>query len=272
MRLLKFTDQGQLSLTEFPEDNIPPYAILSHTWGADNEEVIFDDIMNDAGKSKEDSLGFKKILFCGEQAKSDGLKYFWVDTCCINKSSSQELSEAINSMFQWYQESAVCYVFLSDVLASDIDTDSQTELPSMFKNSRWFTRGWTLQELVAPTSVKFFSQEEKMLGDKKSLQQEIHTITGIAIQALRGRSLSQFTVEERMSWAQGRITKRKEDHAYCLLGIFDVHMPLLYSEGKEKALSRLHEEIHKASNGKSLNSRTFNDIRGHISIYMSTHY
>jgi hypothetical protein len=90
---------------------------------------------------------------------------------------------------------------------------------SNFRESRWFTRGWTLQELLAPVSVDFFSKEGTRLGDKKSLEQEIHKITGIAIEALRGKPLSSFTVPEQISWAAKRKTKRKEDQAYSLLGI-----------------------------------------------------
>jgi Heterokaryon incompatibility protein (HET) len=249
MRLLELKAHGEFSLTEFVGDNIPPYAILSHTWGADGEEVTFKDLVDHTGKSK---AGYTKIQFCGEQAASDGLQYFWIDTCCIDKSSSAELTEAINSMFRWYRGAVKCYVYLSDVSIRDCDKNdhsSQFTLESAFQESRWFTRGWTLQELVAPTSVEFFSLEGKRLGDKKSLERQVHEITGIAIQALQGCPLSNFSVIERMSWAAKRKTTRKEDKAYSLLGIFDVHMPLIYGEGK-KAFIRLKEEIDKSSNGK----------------------
>jgi len=203
--------------------------------------------------------GYDKIRFCGEQARHDGLQYFWIDTCCIDKSSSTELQEAINSMYRWYRDAAKCYVYLADVprLALDADVNS-SQLPweSSFRKSRWFTRGWTLQELVAPASVEFFSKEGEQLGNKRSLERYIHEVTGIPVKTLRGSSLSDFSVPERMSWAEKRETTRKEDKAYSLLGIFDVYMPLIYGEGRENAFKRLRDEIDKSSKGKSL-SLTF---------------
>jgi hypothetical protein len=112
MRLLELKNHSEFSLTKDLIDNIPPYAILSHTWGADTEEVSFKDLISGTGESKS---GYEKIRFCGEQARCDGLQYFWVDTCCIDKSNNNELSEAINSMFRWYCNAATCYVYLSDV-------------------------------------------------------------------------------------------------------------------------------------------------------------
>jgi hypothetical protein len=130
------------------------------------------------------------------------LEYFWIDTCCINKADFTELSEAINSMFRWYRNAARCYVYLSDVFSPAFDTNEKPNLQlweSDFQKSRWFTQGWTLQELLAPTSVEFFSQERKRLGDKRSLKQQIHEITGIADSALQGAALSQFSIDERLS-------------------------------------------------------------------------
>ncbi|KAF2726394.1 heterokaryon incompatibility, partial [Polyplosphaeria fusca] len=142
---------------------------ISHTWGADQEEVTFKDIMETTGRDK---IGYEKFQFCRERATSDCLDYFWIDTCCIDKSSSTELSEAINSMFRWYREAAKCYAYLSDV---STDGSIQTGPPSQptweaaFQRSRWFTCGWTLQELLAPASVRFYSTDGKLLGDKTSL-------------------------------------------------------------------------------------------------------
>ena len=243
MRLLRLQNNSDFSLAEFIGKNIPPYAILSHTWGVDNEEVNFKDLEDGVGKSK---AGYSKIRFCGKQAANDGLQFFWVDTCCIDKSSSAELSEAINSMFLWYQNAAKCYVYLSDVSigSSDgSDLSSQRTWKPAFQHSRWFTRGWTLQELLAPTSIEFFSAEGERLGDKISLVQEIYNTTRISIRALQGSPLSQFGVDERMSWSERRVTKREEDAAYSLLGIFDIHMPLIYGEGRQKALNRLRKKI-----------------------------
>jgi Heterokaryon incompatibility protein (HET) len=247
MRLLKAEEDGEFSLIEFIGDKIPRYAILSHTWGADGEEVTYQDLTRGTGQRK---AGYQKIRFCGKQAATDGLQYFWVDTCCIDKSSSAELQEAINSMFRWYHDAGKCYVYLSDVSISGSSENgqfSQETWEPAFQKSRWFTRGWTLQELIAPASVEFFSVEGERLGDKKSLERQIHDITGITPQALQGGPLSHFGVDKRMSWAAKRETKREEDAAYSLLGIFDIHMPLIYGEGRKKALARLQKEIKDTS-------------------------
>lgn len=245
MRLLQYND-GDLSLTTF-FDKIPQkYAILSHTWGA--EEVTFDDLRKRTCGKK---AGYRKIRFCGEQARRDGLQYFWVDTCCIDKSSSAELTEAINSMFRWYRESTKCYVYLSDVSRRAVDSDDLA-WEAAFRISKWFTRGWTLQELIAPTSVEFFSEEEELLGNKSTLEGHICEIARLPAKALRGSPLSDFSITSRMSWAERRETTREEDQAYSLLGIFDVYMPLIYGEGREHALERLREIINKHSKGKQI--------------------
>jgi hypothetical protein len=226
MRLLQYNNDGEFGLTQFFHD-IPPYAILSHTWGLEVEEVTFQDMMDGNGTSK---AGFSKIRFCGEQARRDGLNYFWVDTCCIDKSSSAELSEAINSMFSWYKNSAFCYVFIEH---KDL------------VGSKWFTRGWTLQELIAPSNVVFYNSLWNPLGTKKKLQDVITSITGIHPKFLGGTDLETASVAQKMSWAAKRTTTRVEDVAYSLLGIFDINMPLLYGEGRTKAFRRLQEEIIK---------------------------
>ena len=154
MRLLKLNSNGGFLLETF-RGTIPPYAILSHTWGGDDDEVTFKDIMDGVGENK---AGYQKLVFCGGQAKSDGLSYFWVDTCCIDKSNTTELSKAINSMFRWYQNAERCYAYLSDVsLRTQTGQATDVELESSFRNSRWFKRGWTLQELLAPKIVEFYS-------------------------------------------------------------------------------------------------------------------
>ncbi|KAF1988157.1 HET-domain-containing protein [Aulographum hederae CBS 113979] len=243
MRLLKLENSGEICLIERSRNDIPQYAILSHTWGPDGEEVTYDDMIKKSGEHK---LGYKKIQFCGNQAKNDGLQYFWIDTCCIDKSSSAELSEAINSMFRWYQNSTKCYVYLADVSSRKrkaIDRCSESTWEPAFRDSKWFTRGWTLQELIAPRSVEFFSKEDEKLGDRKSLEQQLRDITGIPIHALRGEPLSHFNANERITWAARRITKLEEDKAYCLLGIFDVSMAAIYGEGGHRAYRRLLNEI-----------------------------
>ncbi|KAF2181607.1 kinesin light chain 1 [Zopfia rhizophila CBS 207.26] len=248
MRLLECNSRGEFSLTKdfIGDEEVPPYAILSHTW-QEGQEVTFDDLGNDTGKSK---AGYDKIRFCAQQAERDGLRYFWVDTCCINKADHIELQDAINSMFRWYQNATRCYVYLSDALATEQEASSgfsEFTWEPAFRASRWFTRGWTLQELLAPRAVKFFSREGKPLGDKRTLEQQIHEITGIAILALRGTPLYEFDVEERLSWVKDRRTTRKEDKAYSLLGIFDIYMPLIYGEGEENAFKRLRKKIDKSA-------------------------
>jgi hypothetical protein len=249
IRLLQYKSEGGLSLTTFLGDNTTPrYAILSHTWEAG--EVTFADLRDGTGT---EMAGYEKIQFCGEQAKRDGLQYFWVDTCCIDKSSSAELAEAINSMFRWYRNADKCYVYLPDVSRPSFDVNNQSNNlldEAAFRQSRWFTRGWTLQELIAPRLVEFFSRNWESLGDKKSLEQYICEITGIPSKVLQGAPLSNFNIAERMSWARSRKTTCEEDQAYSLLGIFDVYMPLIYGEGKEHALKRLREIINEPSKGK----------------------
>ncbi|PQE23357.1 hypothetical protein CJF32_00009416 [Rutstroemia sp. NJR-2017a WRK4] len=247
MRLLKCDKNSDFSLTnDLVGGKLPKYAILSHTWG--DEEVIFQDMVEGTAKGK---AGYEKLRFCARQAERDNLQYFWVDTCCIDKSNNTELSEAINSMFRWYRDADRCYVYLSDVPIigyEELGDQRQHHPPwkSAFQMSRWFTRGWTLQELLAPVSVEFFTREGTLLGDKKFLEQEIHKITGIPVPALQGTPLFQFEVDERFAWAQARKTTREEDSAYCLLGIFGVFVPLIYGEGREHAIARLKKEVYNS--------------------------
>ncbi|PSN59011.1 HET-domain-containing protein, partial [Corynespora cassiicola Philippines] len=243
MRLLKHTSEDEFVLTKFlVGDKIPPYAILSHTW-EDGEEVTYNELTDGTGKSKN---GYKKIQLCGQKAKRDGLQYFWVDTCCINKSNHVELREAINSMFRWYQNAAKCYVYLSDVSIlkrKGKDEVSEHSWEPAFRKSRWFIRGWTLQDLLAPRSVEFFSREFVRLGDRGSLTRQIHEMTGIHELALQGTPLHQFSLNERLSWIETRNTTLKEDKAYCLQGILDIYMIPLYGEGSASAFKRLMDEI-----------------------------
>ena len=227
-------------------DTIPPYVILSHTWG--EQEVSFTDIQTPFAKSTTSKRGFEKIARCCKQAKTDGYDYAWIDTCCIETSSSSELSEAINTMFRWYKNSSVCYAYLSDVETLD-------EL----RLSRWWTRGWTLQELIAPSHVIFFSKTWDPLGTKESLASKIVERTRVDyLTLLDPDNLPYVSVARRMSWMWGRQTSRREDTAYCLLGIFDVNMPLLYGEG-EKAFIRLQEHIISTISDPSLLAWAFKD-------------
>ena len=242
MRLLHTTNH---KLEEFKAHEIPLYAILSHTWG--ENEVTFQDIKGADVKNEERC---KKIRNTCTIAADHGFDYVWIDTCCIDKTSSAELSEAINSMYRWYQESGVCYAYLADVL-SKADDHQSIARSSEFSECRWFTRGWTLQELIAPSTVIFFDQKWQEIGTKSSLRQPISEITGIPDSILLGDDLERASIAQRMSWASGRESTRVEDGAYCLMGIFFVNMPLLYGEG-ERAFIRLQEEIIRVSDDHSL--------------------
>ncbi|KAF2201152.1 hypothetical protein GQ43DRAFT_448996 [Delitschia confertaspora ATCC 74209] len=207
------------------------------------------------------------IISACQQARQDNLAYVWIDTCCIDKSSSAELSEAINSMWRYYERSAMCYAYLDDVDVfdplrgghgvSNASDGSSEELTSKqvdlidekdLARSRWFTRGWTLQELIAPARVAFYIKGWNFVGYKATMGRKLERITGIGTEILMEHwpKLDTVSVARRMSWAAKRETTRVEDMAYCLLGIFDVNMPLLYGEG-EKAFVRLQEEIMKDS-------------------------
>lgn len=246
-----------------------PYAILSHRWLEDaNHEVLFADIeeidevistttsathvgtirnAQYTGVPPKFKIGFAKLKGAALQALHDGYHYVWVDTCCMDKNSSAELSEAINSMWKWYSASSICYVYLSDV--SDVESK---DFDSEFGKSQWWKRGWTLQELLAPSRLTFFSATWHVVGHKKGLDKEISIITGISPNAINGTiSLYRYSIAQRMSWASRRTTTRIEDIAYCLMGIFDVHMPLLYGEGKN-AFLRLQQEIMKNSDDETI--------------------
>lgn len=233
MRLINTTT---FELEEYFGSNIPKYAILSHAWGI--EEVSFQDWANPSRRIAK--AGYLKIDSACRQARTDGLDYLWVDTNCIDKSSSAELTEAINSMFSWYRNSLVCYAYLEDVPEK------------RFENSRWFTRGWTLQELLAPSIVNFYDDGWTMLGTKPDLATEISNITGIGKGYLvQPSSVKHASVATRMNWISRRETTREEDMAYCMLGIFDINMPLLYGEGG-KAFMRLQEEIIRVSDDHTI--------------------
>lgn len=257
MRLIEAASLRILSFED--ETKIPPYAILSHTWG--NSEVTFAELTNASIPSfHPQSHGYRKIDKACQQALQDHLAYVWVDTCCIDKSSSAELSEAINSMFKWYANAEVCYAYLDDVdatLQARYNSESGRYFeewnitPEELARARWFTRGWTLQEVLAPMHVVFFARGWKYIGTKESLREPLAEITKIDITALDGVSLESFSVATKMSWAARRVTTRLEDIAYSLMGLFDVNMPLLYGEG-EKAFIRLQEEILKDSHDQSL--------------------
>ncbi|KAK3115867.1 hypothetical protein LTR53_004367 [Teratosphaeriaceae sp. CCFEE 6253] len=242
MRLLRLNNRGEVQFVEEQPDSVPSYAILSHTWGADKDEVTYGDILDGTGVDK---AGYSKLTFCGRQAKQDGLEYFWVDTCCIDKRNLSELAEAINSMFAWYRGAEKCYVYLADVLYLKRDHEGSMPWEEAFRDSKWLTRGWTLQELLAGRDVIFFSREGRLLGSKATLGWQLQQWTGIPASALQGEPMDNFSHEERLRWAEKRQTRKIEDKWYSLLGIFGVHMPLVYGEG-ENARDRLLDAISKS--------------------------
>ncbi|KAF4927088.1 Vegetative incompatibility protein HET-E-1 [Colletotrichum viniferum] len=223
----------------------PPYAILSHTW--EQGEVTFHDVSEENADGKPGWLKVTSFCRIVNQYLLEPVEYVWVDTCCIDKSSSAETSEAINSMFRYYQEATYCFVYLVDVVY-----DSFGELfHTVFVNSRWFTRGWTLQELIAPPELMFFDMNWKYIGTKIDLAAFISEKTKVDIRTLISGDWPGASIARRMSWASTRQTTRPEDMAYCLLGLFGVHMPLIYGEGP-KAFVRLQEEILKESDDYSI--------------------
>ncbi|KAK4187329.1 heterokaryon incompatibility protein-domain-containing protein, partial [Podospora australis] len=240
----------------------PPekYAILSHAWA--EEELTFQEFRSLEGvggalaeqeaRRIRNKKGFKKIQQCCHLALSNNLRLAWVDTCCIDKASSAELSESINSMFHWYKESTICYVYLEDVTSVSVTTKPNEADPyKPDEPSRWYTRGWTLQELLAPARVDFYNSSWQKIGSKWGLRKEIASITGIGELDLISYDRSRTSIAQKMSWASRRNTTRIEDAAYCLLGIFGIHMPLLYGE-RGNAFRRLQERLIQTSSDQSI--------------------
>ncbi|KAI6147718.1 heterokaryon incompatibility protein-domain-containing protein [Pisolithus tinctorius] len=232
------------------DDNRTSYAILSHRWGT---EVTYDEMTGlvAMGTRKRDKIrqrdGYQKIIKSCEQANKDGYSWLWIDTCCIDKKSSAELSEAINSMYRWYRNSQMCYVYLNDV--DDSAFPIEPDFGKFCRSSgwpEWFSRGWTLQELIAPRELEFFNKSWVPIGNKQDLTSTLEGIARIPEKVLRNeqvlRSWERPSVAQIMSWAADRRTTRMEDRAYSLMGLFGVNMPMLYGEGL-KAFQRLQLEI-----------------------------
>ncbi|KAK2614193.1 hypothetical protein N8I77_001042 [Diaporthe amygdali] len=245
MRLINATS---LKIEEFGPRNLPKYAILSHTWG-DCEPTFAEWCSVVTRRWKSSKPGFAKVFATCKQARRDGLSHIWVDTVCIDKTSSAELSEAINSMFAWYEKAYVCYVYLADVPSQ---LPRGVDLLELMGSSRWFSRGWTLQELIAPDHVVFYSKSWTHLGTKKAFSSFLSKVSGIDQLCIqKEKALREYSIAQRMSWAADRVTTRPEDIAYCLLGVFGINMPLLYGEGN-RAFIRLQEEIIRQSDDHSI--------------------
>lgn len=229
---------------EFPPGKTPPYVILSHRW--EDEEVSYKDL-TEPEKDLSKLKGWTKLdSFCS-LAEKDGWEWVWMDTCCIDKNSSTELSEAINSMYQWYREAGFCFAYLADISVVKDETEIKKK---QFWQSEWFQRGWTLQELLASSEVVFYDKSWKNIGTRTRLKDNISRATGISRRHL-SKPL-EASVAAKMSWASNRQTSRPEDTAYSLLGLFDVNMPLLYGEGKLKAFQRLQYEIVRSGKDESI--------------------
>ena len=245
------TDRAELHYFPFPEAVPGGYAILSHAWGYHEQTFQETQALHErcerTGENPRD-LASEKVRECCILAERHGYSWVWDDTCCIDKTSSTELSEAINSMFVWYSCAEMCFAYLADV-DSDCDLDAPQ---SAFRTARWHSRGWTLQELIASLFVIFVARDWKTIGTKQDLAPLLEEVIGVPQQVLtREAHFSIASVAERMSWASGRSTTRVEDEAYCLMGLFNVNMPTLYGEGRE-AFYRLQREIMKQSVDTSL--------------------
>ncbi|OJT03675.1 Vegetative incompatibility protein HET-E-1 [Trametes pubescens] len=251
MRLLDISNFPQrVKFYEVSDPRKERYAILSHVWDKDPEdqspqEPTFQKLSSiiSAPDPLPDAFPFLKLYRFCEAARKAQYKLVWADMCCIDKTSSAELSEAITSMYYWYQCADVCYAYLKDV--SSPGTSFPFRIPrEEFRDSKWFKRGWTLQELIAPRSVVFYSRDWRILGSKcGGLTQLIHDITHVDEDVLTfKRLLGSVSVARRMSWAATRSTTRIEDRAYSLMGLFGVQIPVIYGE-RGYAFIRLQEEI-----------------------------
>ncbi|CAI6331444.1 unnamed protein product [Periconia digitata] len=275
MRLL---NSATLEFEIFNEESLPEYLILSHTWGS--EEVSFQDMrylqrlktlpeamQQDAivmfslglatGTSRvskqdiESTAGYRKVVSTAKAAQDKDYKYFWIDTCCIDKTSSSELQEAINSMYRWYQEASLCIVVLEDVRVGGREYIADANFGYLVAQTRWITRGWTLQELIAPRRMHFVDADWQFLTTKSVASGELNAATGIPRYVLETGNMGNSSIAQKMSWAAHRTTTRLEDRAYSLLGIFGVNIPMLYGEGAN-AFARLQEEILRTTPDDSI--------------------
>lgn len=212
------------------DEECPPYEEVEETSTEDQSTA----------RSLRARHGYQKILKIAEHCRVSQIGFFWIDTCCIDKSNGMEVSEAVLSAYKWYREATVCFVYLADVPP----TDALADRDSVFRRSWWFTRGWALVELLAPTARVWFDQDWNFIFPESPL---ISEITGIDAGYLEGANLELACVAKRMSWAAHRHTTKREDVAYCLMGIFGISMSVLYGEGPEKAFIRLQRKILKTT-------------------------
>jgi hypothetical protein len=264
-------------LQSFTDVTRPLYAILSHTW--EDDEVTFQDMRTADLSCAKSKSGYQKIAATCLRASEEGLQWAWVDTCCIDKTNNAEFSEAINPMFRWYNEAEMCYAYLADVTREPTNEPSITDESSFLDGTskpRWFSRGWTLQELIAPTTVHFYNREWQFMISRHQASRFLAHLTSIdeailrwssptedtevqtektsstaATRAQLRASLDNLSAAQRLSWAASRNTTRVEDRAYSLLGIFDISLPLICGEGKS-AFVRVQQEILGVYGGDSI--------------------
>ncbi|KAF1951964.1 HET-domain-containing protein [Byssothecium circinans] len=235
-----------LTFTEFRVSRVPDYAILSHRWL--EYEVSYSDMFNLTDEIKQTN-GYKKIVHCCKQAASVGLDYVWIDTCCVNKQDKDEVAYAINAMFAWYRKSQVCYCYMYDVPKNDLDLEHKD---SKFRTSQWFTRGWTLQELLAPLYLIFFNHDWEEIGTKSSFKGIIAEITGIAPSIVVLNQGGDVSVAQRLAWAAERQTQVAADKSYCLTDLGTINSIGSVEEDEEKAFFRLQVQMLKTSDDQSL--------------------
>ncbi|KAK7437912.1 hypothetical protein VKT23_018347 [Stygiomarasmius scandens] len=241
-RPLRLINTNTHRLVDFPEhrDKYPPYAILSHRWLGN--EVTYQEYLQPRDETRKKS-GYRKILQACNQARLDGFEYIWIDTCCIDQKNKEEVAQNVKSMYAYYGNSDVCYAYLVDVTRAARISNRR----HLWKQSGWFKRGWTLQELVAPREVVFFDSYWIRIGDKESLKDEIHDLTGIPSSVLEGsKPLVEIDIRERMSWCAGRRTTKPADVAYSLLGILGVQLEPDYNEDVASAFRRLQTALIEA--------------------------
>lgn len=254
MRFLHTESYKLYEQAELPHNGsrLPQYAILSHTWLPDYpggvREVTYQDMKSSFLQLKRGRFkpeGWEKLTKYCDLAKGNGLEWAWMDTCCIDKTSTADTQEAINAMFRWYKESMICYAYLEDVDLGDAET-----LENSFTHAKWFTRGWTLQELIAPTFLVFVDKNWLEIIDKNNGLEQIESATGIQPEKLQ--KFDKCSIWERFSWASRRQTTLIEDRAYSLFGLFGINMPLIYGEGDRAFLRLQHELIRKYDDGSLL--------------------
>ncbi|KAK7441812.1 hypothetical protein VKT23_016474 [Stygiomarasmius scandens] len=276
IRPRRLIDAHSLKLVDLTDDQpTPPYAILSHRW-IQEEEISFQEMKSlelldqdrDVVERVKSKGGYKKIKYACRQALRESIPFIWIDTCCINQKDDKDVARNIRSMFLYYRNAVVCYVFL-------VDVDVRYRKQHRMRDSEWFRRGWTLQELIAPLRVVFFDNRWKRIGCKcdDALGSKISSITGIPRRVLVGkRPLRKTGVLERMSWAMGRFTTRPQDRAYCLSGLLGVSMDPDYEESALVAFARLRKAVVERHRGQEDKLRALGTPQHLYSVLIGKHY